>query len=399
MGPNNADGQANVSIWSRNYVLLLIVNTVAYLSFQILMPLLPVYGLGFTASESAIGFLAASISIAALIIRPFSGVMADRGNRKMLILVTQLGTAAVILGFIAAANISILIGARFVHGILFGIGSTVITASAIQTIPEDKMGRGIGILSITGIGSQAIAPALGIYISEHWGYPVLFLFTAAVSAAAGLLVLALQPQKPVLAEQSRFSVKNIFAVESLGVAGTTLIFTMATSTITNFLVLFGNEREIKNIGLYFTIYAAVLIASRLFSGRIIDRYPFQNIACLCAALCTVGLAVIASSTQFSTLAIAAILMGLGYGVASPALQTEVIRRAGAERRGVASATFYIAMDLAYVVGPLSMGYIAEMSGYHIGFYVLCVPMAAAIPMAFLCSRTGKTRKDGKESAK
>ena len=384
---------AGPTIWRRDFVLLLIVNGVAYFSFQILMPLLPVYGVGFASDEAQLGALAASISVAALLIRPFSGILADRYNRKIIVLVTQFGTAAVIICFILAFSIQGLIAARFVHGLLFGIGSTAVTVSAIHTIPEEKLGQGIGMLSITGIGSQAVAPALGIAISGSFGFDSLFVFTAVVAALAVFPALAARKGQETAAGGSRVSLKSIFAPEGLTVAGITLVFTMATSTVTNFLVLFGDGRDIANVGLYFTIYASVLIATRLLGSKLTDKYPFQNIVGISAALCTAGLALIASADSFVSLAIAAVIIGMGYGAAMPALQTEIVRRLPQERRGAASAMFYLAMDTAYVVGPLGMGFIAKAASFGAGFYALCIPMAAAVPLVFVIARSPRTRRD------
>jgi len=58
---------------NRNFFLFLILNTIAFLGFQILVPLVPVYALEFSATESQIGILAGVIALAAMIIRPVTG--------------------------------------------------------------------------------------------------------------------------------------------------------------------------------------------------------------------------------------------------------------------------------------------------------------------------------------
>ncbi|MCL1895049.1 MAG: MFS transporter [Clostridiales bacterium] len=386
------DGQERQEpkLWNSSFILFLTVNTVAFLSFQILMPMLPVYGLGFSATESQIGFLAASISIAAVIIRPFSGALADRNNSKRIILLTQLGTAAVIVLFMAAPNIVVLIAARFVHGLLFGLGSTAVTVCAIRTMPESRMGEGIGILSVTGLGSLAVAPAIGIWVSERWGYPALFVFTCLIAAAAAFIVLAAKPEfvLPREAEENsfRFSFRGLFAVEALGLTGLQFIFTATTATITNFLVIFAGTRSIQNIGLYFLIYAVMTIIVRLLGAGLSDRYPFTRLVPVCAVLCVCGLAVIGFSSSILPLCVAAVLIGTGYGIVVPVIQTNAVRAVSPDRRGIASATFYFGMDFGFVAGPLSMGFIAEAAGYGAGFLCFIAPVAASIPLTFLLGR-------------
>ena len=298
--------QSKNPLWNKDYILLLIVNAVAFLSFQILQPLVPVYGLSFSATESQLGFLSASIATAALIMRPVSGSLADRKNNKIIIFLGQLGMSAVIITFIFAPNIGVLILSRFFHGLFFGLSSTVVTVAAVRVMPEEQIGRGVGLISITGLASLAVAPAIGLWISGIWGYPVLFIFTSAISVGAAVLALALTPKaaEPPNTKKSgisKISIKDFIAFEALGLTGLIIIFTGSTGTITNFLVVFANTRGIENIGLYFTIYALVLVGARLLGSGFIDRYSYRLLIPICAALCTCAMGIIGSSHSFPPL--------------------------------------------------------------------------------------------------
>ncbi|MDR2355098.1 MAG: MFS transporter [Clostridiales Family XIII bacterium] len=382
--------------WNKPYVLLLLVNTIAYLAFQALAPLLPVYATRFDATESQIGFLAASVSLAALLIRPVSGLLADRGNSKHIILITQFMAVGIVASFIIAPNISVLIALRFFHGFLFGISSTVVMTAVVRVIPEAQMGRGIGLLSVTSIGSQAVAPALGIELSGRWGYPALFSAASGIAGIAGFLAFVLKaqpaPKTGTDTAKRKISRKDMFAVEALGLTVLVIFFTATPSTITNFLVVFGNDRDIGGIGYYFTIYAAVLIGVRSFCGGLIDRYPYRRIVYVCTALCIAGLVLVGAARSFAPLAAAAVLLGVGYGIVLPALQTAIVRSVPEERRGVAGATFYIGMDAGYVAGSVAMGFIAEAFGYAAGFFALCVPLLAVIPLTLGCVEADRRRE-------
>jgi MFS family permease len=374
--------------WNKTYVLILLVNATAYLSFQTLAPILPVYATHFDATESQIGFLAASVSLAALIIRPVSGLVADRCNNAYVMRIVQFLTAGVVASYIIIPDIPTLIVSRFCHGLLFGIGSTVIMTAAVRVIPEAQMGRGIGLLSMTSIGSQAVAPALGIEISNHMGYPVLFSITAAIAGLAGFMIFAVntRPGPGANPEKKGLSFNDMFASEVLGLTVLVVFFTVAPSTISNFIVLFGQDRGIEGVGYYFTIYAALLIGVRSFGGVLIDRLPFRSILYVCTVLCIAGLVAVGVARSFAPVAAAAVLLGVGFGVVLPALQTAIIRSVPDERRGVAGATLYIGMDTAYFGGAVAMGFIAETFGYAEGFFALCVPLIAAFPLTGYCAR-------------
>jgi MFS family permease len=230
-------------------------------------------------------------------------------------------------------------------------------------------------------------------VSDRWGYPALFLITSLIAALAGVLALAMKTETravaPHVAGKRKISLADLFAFEAFGITVLVIFFTAATSTITNFLVIFGKDRGIEGIGYYFTIYAAVLIAIRWFGGKLIDKYPFRRIVYVCTVLCVAGLVVIGSAQSFTALGVAAVLLGVGYGILLPALQTAIVRSVPDGRKGAAGATFYIGMDAAYIVGPLAMGFIAETFGYTAGFFALCGPMLASVPLAAYFGRTNK----------
>ena len=384
------------TLWNRHYISFLVFNTIAFLSIYILTPLLPVYAYKFSATESQIGFLAAAITISAFIIRPFSGPMADRGNRKHIIIFTQCATALLIISFIFAPSIAVLTIARLVNGFLFGISTTVITVSAVLVMPEKEMAKGIGFLGITVIGSQAVAPALGIFISDSWGFPALFIFAAILAATAGLAILPI-PKSIMLPVKSRrerekFSPREFFVPETFKLVGLTVCFALAISTITNFLIVFTVSRSIPNSGLFFTIYAASVIAARLAVSRIVQRFRFSRIITVCGILVASGMAFTGIAYSFSNLAIAAVLIGVGHGVSSPAIQTAVTLSVSPERRGAASAMYFFGVDFAFISGAVIMGLIAETTSYGAAYMCFILPPLIAVPYSIIVGKNMGKKK-------
>ncbi len=78
-----------LTIWNRDFVLLLIINTVWSFGGQILNPVLPLYAAGIASAESQLGYLVAAFALASMCIRPFSGLIADRFDRKKVLIGTQ----------------------------------------------------------------------------------------------------------------------------------------------------------------------------------------------------------------------------------------------------------------------------------------------------------------------
>jgi predicted MFS family arabinose efflux permease len=158
------------------------------------------------------------------------------------------------------------------------------------------------------------------------------------------------------------------------------------TAVGNFLVVFARGRGIQEVGFYFTIHIIVLVGTRVFSSRWIDEIPYQRILYPCAVLCAAGLWIISMARSFAYLAVAGVVLGLGYGLATPTVQTAVIRQAAPERQGAASATYFVGTDLSVVLGSILMGNIAERFDYDIGYRALCIPILATAPLIMALSR-------------
>ena len=372
--------------------MLLIINGANGMSFQIIAPNLPVYAQQMGLTESLIGVLVASLAFGALISRFFVGIIVDKFDRRKLSLISLLLTSLTILALEWASTPYALIGLRFINGLLFGLNSTVTMTMVACIIPEEIMGRGIGVLGVTGVGSQAVGPAIGIFIVGRWGFSGLFLFTTFIAIfAAPLALLIKEITLPARPEESglpgkRFSFRDVIVPEIIPFSVIGLLMCSAYSAITNFIVLYGYEKGIGNIGFYFTICASFLIASRFFGGYLTDRYPFQKIVYPCAAMFIAALILISNADTFLMLIPIALLVGLAHGNAVPTLQTASIRMVGSDKRGAAVATSYIGFDSTHILGPILMGSVVEAAGFRIGFLSLCIPVLVATPLIFLQSR-------------
>lgn len=75
-------------LWNRNYIKVMIANFMLYFAFYVLTPLLPIYlNEYFAASKDTIGMVLSGYTVAALIIRPFSGYLVDSFDRKHILLI------------------------------------------------------------------------------------------------------------------------------------------------------------------------------------------------------------------------------------------------------------------------------------------------------------------------
>lgn len=69
---------------------------------------------------------------------------------------------------------------------------------------------------------------------------------------------------------------------------------------------------------------------------------------------------------------AAILYGVGFGSAQPALQAAMLRIVDLGKRGIANASFFTAFDLGIGLGAILLGFVSQFFGYRSLFTVSAV---------------------------
>lgn len=155
--------------------------------------------------------------------------------------------------------------------------------------------------------------------------------------------------------------------------------------MTNFVAMYAKEIGITAAsGFFFTVMAAGMGVSRIFAGKQVDKgyvtrcihagfYPVIT-AFLLLALCRfiMDYSHSAATTCFFTVPL---LLGIGFGIMFPAMNTLYINLAPNNRRATATSTYLTAWDVGIGIGIVSSGVIAQ----HFTFYmvyltgsVLCV---------------------------
>lgn len=380
-------------IWGKDFIILLLVNVTTSISFQCLTPNLPRYVSALGVPEGILGFLSSAVALAAMMTRPFAGRAADRLDRKLILIVTLLGTAATVFAFSLTTNHYILIGLRFIQGLFFGFNSTVALTAASHVLPEDKLGRGIGFFTVSMIGSQAVAPAMGVWIAALKGYHFLFYFNAMLSVAAAVITLFFKNQKNEIRENMEVSGRNGFfqslvVPEAVGFAVINLFQVYAYAAINTFLILYGDRFNIGRSELYFTVLACTVIFVRVWCGKIADTAPIHKTVYVTYTLVMIAISLIVVTRSLPPLLIAAFIFGVGYGIGSLALQAACIKSVDKSRRGAASATSYITLDFANIIGPVFTGALAGAFGYKIAFATMIpVVFTGIVMMYYQYSRT------------
>ena len=191
-----------------------------------------------TGSATALGLMQVFFITPFLIISPFAGVMVDRHNRKLMMMVSDLGAGLATVGLLVLQALGLLqLWHLYAFSVIAGLGNAFqwpAYSAAISTmVPKEQYGRANGMMSLVEMGPGVIAPLLAgalLPFIKLTGIMLIDVITF-VSAIAVLLVVYV-PQPPRTAEgrqgqgsiwkEAAYGFRYIFARPSL--LGLQLVF-------------------------------------------------------------------------------------------------------------------------------------------------------------------------------
>lgn len=381
-------------IFTPNFIIACATNFVSFGSFYFLLATLPVYVVEVGGSESETGFVIGAFALAALLLRPFVGQMADRWGRRLLILSGAGVLVASGLLYNATVSVSSLLALRVLHGAGWAALGTGLATLIADIVPETRRGEAVGYYGMSTNLAMSIGPALGVVIHRVRGFSTLFFSSAAVALVAVVLSLSLSdpfrrrsgdpPGRGAILERSALFPSLVMGLMALTYA-----------SIISFLPLFAAKQGIENPGIFFTIFAVVIIVARGPLGRLSDRRGRGTVVVPGLVALAVGLAVLAFASSLPLFSVVALLYGVGFAAVQPALMAFTIDRVKPESRGAAMGTYIAAMDLGIGVGSFLWGFVAQFSGFSV-MYLSAGGVALAAAIAFLlgCRHQSKGRECG-----
>ncbi len=373
-------------IWNPGFILILAVTLFYQFGQQMANSLVPKYAGALGADPALIGFAASAFAISALIIRPFSGPAFEHFPKNNLLRICMGGIFLVYLGYGVAKSIGVIIGIRIIHGFFISCIPPLTLAIASANLPEDKMGRGIGIFSLAQAVGQAVGPGVGASLSKSIGYNKTFLMGATVMLIAFCLSFLLKKFHEEY-QPYRISFRNTIEPDAIHSAILMFFVNGTYNCVGAYLLIYGEARGVMNIGLFFTVYAICLLLTRPVSGVLIDKFGYDKVIIpgfLCFALSYV---IIGVSTSLISFLLAAVVTALGYGVCNPTVQSLSLKCVKQNRRGAASNTCFLGSDVSMLILPTIAGSIAssqitrtgsEALGYSRMYFFMIIPLAIGI---------------------
>jgi len=363
------------ALWTKDFILAFTSNLLLFYSFYMLIPVLPFYLLNdLGTNESQAGVVLSLYTIAALVIRPFSGFMVDMFSRKPLYLVCYGLFCIIFAGYTIGTTLVMFIVLRILHGFAFGISTVSGSTVAVDIMPAERRGEGIGYFGMAANIAMAVGPVVGLWIHQKYSFNVLFL-AAFFSSFIGLLtILAIKPIKkehPQIQTVQALSLDRFILLKALPCVALLFIVGVGYGSVLNYIGLYSETVSFANsAGVFFVILSVGIVLARILSAKSINKGKINLMVYIGSCILLIAFGLFTICTQAWMLYLIAFLMGVGLGYINPAFQSMLINLARHDQRGTANATYFTFWDLGIGLGTAIGG--AVIARYNFEWlYAVC----------------------------
>ncbi|MFT4415582.1 MFS transporter [Fredinandcohnia humi] len=361
---------AKPRLWTKDFIIISSLNFLLTLIFYLLMVIIAVFAVEeYSATTSQAGLVTGIFIIGTLIGRLFTGRYIDTIGRKKTLFIGLLFFTVTTFLYFYHAGITFLLFNRFLHGITLGIASTATGTIIAQIIPFSWRGEGIGYYSMSATLATAIGPFIGLYMSQHTSFHVIFIFCLALGVFS--LVISLfgkvpppEIRKNKMVEAKGVKLSSFIEPKAIPIAFITLAIAFCYSSVLSFITFYANELELVTAAsFFFLVYSIAVLLSRPFTGRLMDIKGANYVMYPAFILLTFGMLLLSIANNSFILLAAGALIGLGFGNMQSCTQAVAIKLTPPHRMGLATSTFFIFLDAGLGFGPYLLGFIIPIAGY------------------------------------
>ncbi|EAA3132285.1 TPA: MFS transporter [Salmonella enterica] len=356
-------------LWTKDFWAITIVSFIIFFVFYVLLTLLPIYIADrLHASADKAGLLVTCFLAAAIVIRPFAGQWVGKYSNKKILVLSSLAFLVITALYPVCHSIESLLFIRVLHGITFGVITTVKGTISARLIPASRRGEGISFFSLAMGLAMVVGPWIGLNMARWNAFTAAFWLCSAV-AALGIVLSLIVTVPPVIrhadGSKPNLGFAAMFDRAALPFALVTFFMTFSYAGVSAFLALYARELDLMAAASNFLLcYAIFLMICRTFTGNICDKKGPKYVVFPCLLAFTIGLVALGYTNGSIMMIISGGLIGIGYGSVTPVFQTQIISSVEPHKIGVANSLFFNAMDAGMAIGAFIMGMMVESVGYR-----------------------------------
>ncbi len=345
--------------------------------------LLPVYAASIGASYVDLGLMGAVGNVVYTVFTLLTGVLLDRYERLRLYTGYAFMGALILALFMLAVDVPRLLVARALMGVAsasFWVSASTLTA---DISPPDRLTQSMGRYNLSWITGFAVGPYLGGLVSSSMGFNALFVYTASLLVASGVLSQLLLRPRLSLRNQSGREGLSLAPFRRLSAAYLTLLpFTLVLGTymaiVPGHLSLEGLSASM--VGLLVTMTNAVRGLTFVNVERFVAWGTRRSVS-LAAGLLVSGMLLFSYSTGLAGYAAALALYGIAAGIMTPVVLDYIAKRCEPGSLGAAMGLHEGTYGLGMFTGSMGGGGLAEAYGPRFLYGALAALSVTILPLS------------------
>jgi MFS transporter, DHA1 family, multidrug resistance protein len=353
-----------------------------FLGMGIVSPILAIYAETFNVTYALVSFAISMYAIGRFMADIPVGVLADKYGRKPLMIGGTIILA--ICSFLNATAVEFwqFLAYRLLEGIGAAMWITSRQALLADILRPEERGRILSYFSSFMLIGSAAGPTVGGLVATTWGIRAPFYIYTVVSVISLVLtVIFIHDTKivhTVHGSGSSFSIaaaKKILSKKNF-IMASVATFTMffLTAGVRDMIIPLYAANVIgldeANIGYILSFATVVNLLLTIPIGYMIDSQGRKSVI-LKSLFVTSGACLVFSFTNsFWTMALAAVVLGIGTSGAQQAPQAMATDVTIDDPHGLSMGLYRIFGDIGFIVGPTILGFIADKYGLTVPFYFM-----------------------------
>ncbi|MGQ7551128.1 multidrug efflux MFS transporter [Streptococcus suis] len=371
------------SYWKQNLKVAWLGNFLTGTSFTLVMPFISVFveelGVGAGQVEYYAGLAVSVNALAAALMAPIWGSLADRYGRKPMMVRAAFAMVFTMGGMAFVPNVFWLLALRVLNGVFTGYIPNA-TALIASQVPKDKTGYALGTLSTGAVAGNLIGPTLGGILAEMFGVHMVFLLVGLLYAIVVLLtVFYIREDFVPIKKGEEMSVKEVFEQVKdrqmlVGLFVTSMIIIAAAQAVVPILTLYvrhlGQTDNLLFVaGFIISLPGMASLVTSGYLGKIGDRIGNHRLLLIALTYSLlINVFCVFAENPFQ-LGLLRFMYGFGTGALLPSVNSLLTKLTPKE--GISRIFSYNQLfnNLGSVVGPMMGSAVAAHMGYDWVFYL------------------------------
>lgn len=369
--------------WQRNLKVAWLGNFLTGVSFTLVMPFISVFveelGVGPGQVEYYAGLAVSANALAAAVMAPIWGSLADRYGRKPMMVRAAFAMIFTMGGMAFVPNVFWLIVLRVLNGMFTGYIPNA-TALIASQVPKDKTGYALGTLSTGAVAGNLIGPTLGGILAEMVGVHTVFLLVGLLYALVVVLtVFYIREDFTPVKKEEALSVKEVFAQVKdrqmlVGLFVTSMVIIAAAQAVVPILTLYvrhlGQTDNLLFVaGFIISLPGMASLVTSGYLGKIGDKIGNHRLLLMALVYSLlINVLCVFAQNPFQ-LGLLRFLYGFGTGALLPSVNSLLTKLTPKE--GISRIFSYnqIFNNMGSVIGPMLGSSVAGQLGYDWVFYL------------------------------